>query len=184
MQLLHDLLPLLIFFGVFKAQGIFAATAALIVAVLVQTGVQWARGKEVSRMALGSAAAVAVLGGATLAMGDSTFLQWKPTVVYWLLGGACLGSLVVGERPLIERLLGAKVRLPRPAWVRLNLAWAAFFLALGGLNLLVAYRFDLDTWATFKVFGLLGLTVAFLLAQAPWLSRHMIDDEPAEAEGV
>ncbi|MCO5171606.1 MAG: septation protein A [Planctomycetes bacterium] len=184
MQLLHDLLPLLVFFGVFKAWGIFAATGALIAAVVVQTAVQRARGKEVSRMALGSAAAVVVLGGVTLVLRDPTFLQWKPTVVYWLLGGACLGSLVVGERPLIERLLGAKVRLERPAWTRLTLAWAAFFVALGGLNLLVAYRFDLDTWTTFKVFGLLGLTVAFLLAQAPWLSRHVIDDEPAEAESA
>lgn len=181
MQLLHDLLPVIVFFAAYKAAGMYVATGALIVAVLVQTAVTYARTRKVGTMGLVSAGAVLVLGGLTLALQDPRFVKWKPTLVNWALGAAFLGSLLVGERPLVERLIGEQVRLERPRWTRLNLAWGAFFLALGALNLVVVYRFDEDTWVNFKMFGLLGLTLAFVVAQGVWLSRHALEPEPAAA---
>lgn len=178
MQLLHDLLPVIVFFVAYKAAGMYVATGALIVAVLVQTGIKYARTREVSTVSLVSAGAVLVLGGLTLVVQDARFIQWKPTLVNWLLGAAFLGSLLVGERPLVERLIGEQVRLERPHWTRLNVAWGLFFLALGGLNLVVAYRFDEATWVNFKLFGLIGLTLAFMVAQGVWISRHALEPEP------
>lgn len=177
MQLLHDLLPVIAFFVAYKAAGMYVATGVLIVAVLAQTALKYARTREVSRVSLISAGAVLVLGGITLALQDARFIQWKPTLVNWLLGAAFLGSLLVGERPLVERLIGEQVSLERPMWTRLNLAWAAFFVALGGLNLVVAYRFDEATWVNFKLFGLLGLTLAFMVVQGLWISRHALEPE-------
>lgn len=177
MQLLHDLLPVVVFFVAYKAAGIYVATAAIIVAVLVQTGVKYARTREVSKVGLASAGAVLVLGGLTLIIQDARFIQWKPTLVNWAFGAAFLGSLLVGQRPLVERLIGEQVRLERPKWTRLNLAWGLFFLALGGLNLFVAYRFDEATWVNFKLFGLIGLTLAFMVAQGVWISRHALEPE-------
>lgn len=178
MQLLHDLLPVIVFFVAYKAAGMYVATGALIVAVLVQTAVKYARTREVSTVSLVSAGAVLVLGGFTLAVQDARFIQWKPTLVNWLLGAAFLGSLFVGERPLVERLIGEQVRLERPQWTRLNVAWALFFVALGAVNLVVAYRFDEATWVNFKLFGLIGLTLAFMVAQGLWISRHALELEP------
>jgi intracellular septation protein len=34
---------------------------------------------------------------------------------------------------------------------------------------------SLDAWVNFKLFGSLGLTFLFVLAQGLWLSRHMKD---------
>lgn len=177
MQLLHDLLPVIAFFVAYKAAGMYVATGVLIVAVLAQTALKYARTREVSRVSLISAGAVLVLGGITLALQDARFIQWKPTLVNWLLGAAFLGSMLVGERPLVERLIGEQVRLERPMWTRLNLAWAAFFVALGALNLVVAYRFDEATWVNFKLFGLLGLTLAFMVVQGLWISRHALEPD-------
>ncbi len=181
MQLLNDLLPVLVFFAAYKAAGMYVATGALIVAVLVQTAIKYARTREVGTVSLVSAGAVLVLGGLTLALQDAQFIKWKPTLVNWLLGAAFLGSLLVGQRPLVERLIGEQVRLERPQWTRLNLAWGAFFLFLGGLNLAVAYRFDEATWVNFKLFGLVGLTLAFMVAQGLWISRHALEPEEEKA---
>ena len=67
--------------------------------------------------------------------------------------------------------------LPEPVWTRLNLAWIAFFIFCGAANLFVAFTFQ-DYWVDFKVFGSLGMTVLFLVAQGIYLSRHLHDTEP------
>jgi intracellular septation protein len=36
----------------------------------------------------------------------------------------------------------------------------------------VAFRFDEATWVNFKLFGLMGLTLVFALAQGVWISRR------------
>lgn len=173
MQLITDFLPVIIFFATYRLSGdLFTATGALIAAVILQTVVTWVRFRKVSPMALGSAALVIVFGGLTLILKNETFIQWKPTVVNWLLAAIFLGSHVVGERPVIERFMGEQVKLDRTGWRRLSLAWVTFFVLLGITNLVVAYTCDQATWVTFKLFGILGLTIAFVVAQAVWLSAH------------
>ena len=105
------------------------------------------------------------------------FIKWKPTVVNWLFGAAFLLAPLVTSRTLIERLMSHAVTLPDLVWRRLNVAWAAFFLALGALNLFVAFSFEETVWVNFKLFGLMGLTLLFALAQGFYLVRHM----PAES---
>jgi intracellular septation protein len=176
MQLLFDFFPLIAFFIAFKFAGIFVATGVIIAAVLLQTAVQWVRHRKVSSMALISAALVLVFGGLTLWIHDEAFIKWKVTVVNWLFAAGFLISQVVGERPMIQRLLDGNVTLERPLWLRLNSMWAAFFLALGAINLYVMANFSTDTWAKFKVFGVIGLTLVFALLQGLWLASKMPED--------
>jgi intracellular septation protein len=82
---------------------------------------------------------------------------------------------VVGQKTAIERLLGANLTLPQPVWRRLNLAWIAFFLILGGVNLYVMSNFDRDTWVNFKLFGMLGLTLIFIVLQSFYLSKYVTE---------
>jgi intracellular septation protein len=84
----------------------------------------------------------------------------------------------VFRRNLIKSLMGAQMELPEPAWSALNWAWSGFFVAMGFLNLWVAFNFDTDTWVNFKLFGGLGLMLAFVLSQAVFLSRYVKDTEP------
>ena len=134
-----------------------------------------------------------VLGGATLLLHDQRFIQWKATLLFWILALVLLGSQFIGSRPLVERLFEAatEVRFSLSArqWRRLNLLWVVFYLLLGGLNLYVARSFSLDTWADFKMFGLTGLMFVFLIPQAFWLAgkacaRDTVEDAgPAAAAG-
>jgi intracellular septation protein len=185
LKLLFDFFPIVAFFITFKLfddqhQGILAATAVVIVATAVQVGITWMRQRRVERMHLVTLILVVVLGGVTLLLNDEIFIKWKPTVVNWLFGIAFLVSQFVGKRPLVERMLGASVKLAPAIWTRLNLSWVAFFALAGVLNLYVVYNFDTDTWVNFKLFGLLGLTLLFVLGQGVYMMRHMPEEDESE----
>jgi intracellular septation protein len=74
------------------------------------------------------------------------------------------------------------LELPTPVWVKLTFAWALFFLIMGLTNLYVAFTFDENTWVNFKLFGMLGLTLVFVLAQAAYMSRHLKTDDTSSKE--
>jgi intracellular septation protein len=175
MQLLFDFFPVIAFFVGYKLSGdnIFVATAVLIAAVIVQTTVQWLRHRKVSSMALVSGALVLIFGGLTLAIHDKLFIQWKVTIVNWLFAAAFLASHFFGERPIIQRIMGENVTLERPQWLRLSWAWVVYFIAMGALNLYVAYNFAESIWVNFKLYGTIGLTLLFALAQGFWLASKM-----------
>ncbi len=184
MKFLYDLFPLLLFFAAFKFYGIYVATAVAIVASFVQVGGYWLKHRRFETMHLVTLGVIAVFGGLTLVLHNDTFIKWKPTLVYWILGALTLGSHL-NRRPLIQRMLGTHVSLPDAIWRRLNLVWGVFFGLLGALNLYVAFYYGLDLdeaartalWVNFKVFGLMGLTLLFVVAQAFYLARH-IQEKP------
>ncbi|MDX8402163.1 MAG: septation protein A [Mariprofundaceae bacterium] len=178
MKVLLDFFPVLLFFAVYQWQGIYAATAALMAVTLLQAIWHRVRHGRFETIHLVTLALVAVFGGATLALHDDTFIKWKPTVVNWLFAAAFLATQFIGNKPLIARMMDSKIALPAQVWTRLNAAWSLFFLGMGALNLWVAFRFPTETWVNFKLFGLLGLTFAFVLAQGFWLARH-VQEEPA-----
>ncbi|MBI3896822.1 MAG: septation protein A [Gammaproteobacteria bacterium] len=183
MKFLYDLFPLLLFFAAFKAYDIYTASAVAIVASFVQVGGYWLKHRRFETMHLITLAIIVVFGGLTIALHDDTFIKWKPTLVYWVLGGLVLGSQWFGKKTAVERMLGNQLTLPAAVWARQNISWGLFFLVLGTLNLYVAFYFRLDLdaetrqniWVNFKVFGLLGLTFIFMLAQGMLLARHLPD---------
>ncbi|WP_421869928.1 septation protein A [Motiliproteus sp.] len=174
MKLLFDFLPIAIFFGVYKYTGdIIIATAVLIPATLLQMLYTWIKTHKVEKMQLVTLGLVVVMGGATVLLKDKTFIQWKPTVVNWLFAVAFLGSQFIGAKPLVQRMMESAVELPKQIWLRLNLAWVIFFVVMGALNLFVAYTMSEETWVNFKLFGMLGLTLVFIVLQGIYLSKHI-----------
>ena len=175
MQLLIDFFPIIVFFAVYRFSGMYAATAAIIVVMALQIAYQWWRHRKVSKMLLVSGVLVALLGGVTLALRDPVFIQWKPTVVNWLFAAAFLGSQLFGEKTLTERIMGHAIELDTGMWRQLNLMWVANFLVLGAANLYVLYNFDEATWVSFKLFGMLGLSLLTAVGQAIWISARTRD---------
>lgn len=202
MKLLFDLFPVILFFGTYKlaqafpdvsaalaerwlgalvADGavpaaqapILLATALAIAASLAQVGWLLARRRKVDPMLWISVAVIVVFGGATIWLHDETFIKWKPSILYWLFGTILVAGRVLARRNFVRSLLGKQLELPDPVWERLLWVWAAFFAAMGALNLYVAFNFPTDTWVSFKLFGLMGITLAFTLAMGVWLARHM-----------
>ena len=180
MKLLFDFLPIFLFFIAYKVYDIYTATIVAIVASCLQVAFFWLKHRRVEPMHIITLILIVVLGGATLFFKDETFIKWKPTGVNWMFGIAFLGSQFIGKKTILERMMGTNITLPAEIWMRLNAAWALFFIALGFINLYVAYNYDTDTWVNFKLFGMMGLTIAFILVQAVYLSRHIKHENAVE----
>ena len=180
MKFLFDFFPVILFFVAFKLGGIYVATGTAIAATVVQIGYVLARGRKVTGMQWASLVIIGLFGGATLLLRDETFIKWKPTVLYWLAGVVFLGALAFGQN-LVKAVMSEGVKVPEPIWTKLCIAWGVFFIFKGTLNLWVAYNFPTETWVNFKLFGGMGLMLAFIVAQALWLAKHVIEEpEPAK----
>jgi len=184
MKMLFDFFPVLLFFIVYKLYDIYAATAVLIAASAVQTiGHRLLKGSFEKTHVI-TLILVALFGGLTLALQDELFIKWKPTAINWLFALVFIGSHFIGEKTIIERMMGANITLPRVVWSRLNVAWASFFALLGAINIYVAFNFDTDTWVNFKLFGLMGLTFLFIIAQSLFLMPYLKEaDEASGGDG-
>lgn len=180
MKLLIDFFPIILFFAAFKVWGIYTATGVAIAATVAQIAYLRMRHGKVEPMQWLSLGVIIVFGGATLLSHSETFIKWKPTVLYWLMGGALLIGQLVFRKNLIRSLMRTQMELPDTAWRAMNWGWTGFFAAMGFINLWVAYHFDTDTWVNFKLFGGIGLMFVFVIAQALYLSRFMKDDESTE----
>ena len=181
MKLLLDFFPIVLFFVAYKIWGIYVATGVAIAATVVQ--IAWLKHStgKVEPMQWLSLGIIVVFGGATILAHDETFIKWKPTVLYWLMGGTLAAGQLFFRRNLLKSLMGAQLELPDAAWRAMNWSWIAFFAVMGVLNLWVAYNFDTNAWVNFKLFGGLGLMAVFVLGQALYLSRYMKDGKEAEA---
>lgn len=179
MRMFFDFLPIILFFIAYKLYGIYTATVVVMVATAVQAAVMWFLYKRVEKMLLFSLALILVLGGATLLFHDEAFVKWKPSVLNWAFALVFLGSQYIGQKTIIERMMGQNISLPAAIWTRLNLSWVIFFATLGFANIYVAFNFDTDTWVNFKLFGMMGLTLAFIIGQAVYLSRHASETSDA-----
>ncbi len=205
MKILFDFLPIALFFGMFKyAEGnrdwaaavatdwlgfmvaggtvgpgeapVLLATVVVIVATLGQ--ILWLKmaGKKVDTMLWVSLGLVTLLGGATIYFHSESFIKWKPTVLYWVMGAALLVGQLVFKKNGIKSMMGAQMNLPDAVWQRVNLSWVGFFAVMGVLNLWVAFNFSTSTWVNFKLFGGIGLMFVFVAVQAVYLNKYIKPD--------
>jgi len=207
MKQLFDFFPILLFFIVYKFYldippefilsinellpfmelepgnnkfAIYMATLTAIVATIIQVLLTALISKKVEKMHIITLILLLVFGGATLILKDPVFIKWKPTAINWLFAAVFLGSQFIGKKPLVERMMGHALEIEdQSVWTRLNIAWICFFIFSGIANLFVAFNFSEDIWVDFKLFGLMGLTLIFVIGQAFYLARFMPTDERA-----
>lgn len=180
-----DFFPILLFFIAYKLYDIFIATAVAIVASFVQVGFFWLQHRRFENMHLITLGLIVVLGGATLLLQDETFIKWKPSVVNWAFALVFLGSQFIGKKNLIQRMMEGQIKVSSErVWFHLNMGWITFFTVIGFVNLYVAFNFDTDTWVNFKLFGMMGLTLLFVIAQAFYLARYVLEEDIETKEEV
>ncbi len=209
MKFLFDFFPVLLFFGVYKygdnnqdwahrmaveflgfmtaggavpasQSAILLATAAAIVATALQIGYLLARGRKIDTMLWLSLGVILVAGGATIYFHDETFIKWKPTILYWAFAVVLLVAQVFYRKNLMRSVMEAHLNLPDPVWNRVGYVWILFFVAMGLLNLLMAFvvfRADTSAWVSFKLFGFTGIFFAFTMIQAMMLSKYIKEED-------
>ena len=195
MKFLFDLFPVILFFITYKLtshgekgaaclvssnhnvsllqEPILIATAVAIAAAFLQVGWLLIRGHKVEKMLWASLGIILVLGSATLYFRNPTFIQWKPTLLYWLIGAFMAFSTLALKKNPIRQVMEEQISLPDTVWGKLNFAWIVFFIVAGAANLLAMHFLDCDGWVSFKVYGLIGLMFIFAIGQALALSRYV-----------
>ena len=111
------------------------------------------------------------MGGLTLVLRDETFIQWKPTIVSWIIALVLVGARLITGTLLLKKVMGHAMKLPDQIWARLTYGWAMGFAVSGAANLYVMYNYSMDTWVTFKLVGLMGLNLFYVIAMVVYLMR-------------
>ena len=171
--------PLGIFLLAYLLGDLMIATAAIMAATAVALALSLWVTRRVPVMPLVTAVIIGVFGGLTLWLDDPRFIKMKLTIVEALFSLVLFGGLALGK-PLLAPLLGHAWPMDQEGWRKLTFRFAVFFAAMAALNELVWRTQSTDVWVTFKVFGLMALTLIFAMAQTPLMRRHHI--EPAEIE--
>jgi len=171
-----DFGPIAVFFAAYLKFGLMVATGALMATTAAALVLSYTMLRRLAWMPLITAAIVGVFGGLTLWLNDDTFIKMKPTIIEGLFAAVLLVGLALG-RPLLKPLLGAAWAMDDEGWRRLSFRFAVFFAAMAVLNEIIWRTQSTDVWVLFKVFGLIGLTLAFAAAQIPLMTRHHVADE-------
>lgn len=198
MKLLFDLFPVILFFVTYRIfshgdgndsclanqaaslpwtqNPILLATSVAIAATFVQVAwVKYRHGK-VDTMLWVSLAIISIFGGATLYFHDPIFIQWKPTILYWLFAAVLAGTPLISDRNLIRTMMEAQMQLPDNIWRNLNWSWSLFFFLLGFANIAAIHLLSCSNWVNFKLFGVTSLMFVFILIQASLLSKHVTEN--------
>ena len=170
--------PLIAFFIAFKLYGLMAATGVLIVVTIILCGIGYAVMRRLAPMPVVTLIVVVIFGGLTLWLKDETFIKMKPTIVLGLFSLILFGGLLIGK-PLVKYVMASALELDDAGWRKLTVRFAIFFAVVAAINEVVWRTQTTDLWIDFKVFGILGLNVLFILTQLPLIMRHQVK-QPGE----
>jgi len=175
MKFLFEMFPIILFFTAYKFKGIYVATSVAIAASIIQITFAYFKNKKVEKPMIISLVVIVIFGGATLLVHNEMFIKWKPTVLYWIFSGVLLIGRYVFDKNFIQAMLSKQITVPLHVWEKLNIIWALFFAVVGGLNIYVAYHFSTNVWVNFKLFGILGCMLVFVVVQSFILAPYLKD---------
>jgi intracellular septation protein len=188
LKLLLELGPLVLFFTLYKRhedqrEGLIQATGWFLGALVVTLPLVWRLERRVPVMAIVTAAFVGVFGGLTIALDDDLFIKLKPTVASVFIAGSLLLGLA-GGKLFLRNLLGETLKMDEAGWRTLTLRYAVFFLFVAAGNEVVWRNFSNDAWVNYKVWGILPLTVVFMMSQVGLMKRHALPEDGADGPGA
>ena len=191
MKQILEFLPIMLFFGAYQMDGetltvgawshtfdgIFSATAVLMIATIAVWLIMLAITRRNDKRLMWMMVAVVVFGTATLVLRDQRFIQWKPTVFNWVMAVLFFGSQFVGEKTLLERFAGQQLVLSAVIWKRLNVLWVTNFVTVGALNLYVAYQYEEAFWVSYKLYSSIGFILLMMLLTVMIVAPHLRSED-------
>jgi intracellular septation protein len=180
MKQLLDFLPILLFFGAYKAYNIYAATGVIMAATVVQMAILYKMDGRLQIMHKVTLALVLGFGALTLGFHDERFIKIKPTVLYTFIGLTLGIALWIYKKNFLKMMLGGQLQLPDGVWRNLTAAWVTYSLFMAALNAYVAYFYTTEQWVDFKIWGY-AFPLVFLIGQGVYIAKYLqhADDEGA-----
>jgi intracellular septation protein len=173
-KLFIELAPMVLFFFTYKFFGLIPATATMIISTIIVTIIDYVVYKKIAYMPLITTLILTIFGMLTIMSGDSTFIKIKPTVVNCTFALILLGGAIL-KKGLMQHLVGHAVKLTELNWIKFSTRWGLFFLFLAILNEIIWRNYSEEFWVTFKAFGMVPLSLIFMLSQLPFLYKNKIE---------
>jgi intracellular septation protein len=175
MRFLIDFFPIALFVAAYKLHDIYTATAVLMAATVLQTGIIYGIDRKLQTLQKVTLVLVLVFGVFTLVLQDERFIKWKPTVLYASMA-IVLGAALWGwKKNFLQILLGSQLTLPTAVWGRLTVIWVLYFLFMAAINGYVAAYYSTEDWVNFKLWGYI-FPVVFIIGQGLYIARYIKDD--------
>jgi len=176
MKQLFEFFPLIVFFAVYykSDKDLYISIAAVIVATLISLIGLYVKERKISTMMLVSTVILVIFGGLSLFFKNEIFFKMKPTIINALFAIALIISTYL-NKPILKMMLNSSINLKDQGWTMLNKMWTGYFIFLAVLNEIVWRNYPTDVWVNFKVFGIMGVTIAFTIVQIPLLKKYFIE---------
>lgn len=160
---------------------IFVGTAFFMVAMTISLIITWWFERKVAIMPLVTFVMVVVFGMLTLYLQDDFFIKVKPTIVNVMFGVTILGMLYFLKIPAMKILFDGPFKLDDTGWTKLSFRWGCFFLFLALVNEVVWRNFSSDFWVSFKLWGVMPMTITFMLFQYPVMLKHGLEEKKQDS---
>ena len=174
-RLLLDLGPLVLFFGTnYMTRDFMLSIKVLICATIIALIIGWLTERRISLMAAAGCIAVAFFGGLSVYFDNEIFIKVKPTILTGLLAFLIAGGRLIGRNPL-RAIMGSQINLTETGWRQMSWLWVAMFTTTAIANEVAWRALSTDDWVTFKAFGITGISLIFMVASFPVLSKQQIE---------
>jgi intracellular septation protein len=176
MKQLFEFFPLIVFFAVYykSDKDLYISITAVIIATLISLIALYVKERKISTMMLVSTVILVIFGGLSLFFKNEIFFKMKPTIINALFAVALIISTYL-NKPILKMMLNSSIKLKDQGWTMLNKMWTGYFIFLAVLNEIVWRNYPTDVWVNFKVFGIMGVTIAFTIVQIPLLKKYFIE---------
>lgn len=179
---LLDLLPLVVFFGVYRMHDLITATGALVAISIIVTAIRYVLERKLAMAPLITLVLVIVFGGLTVALNDEQFIKLKPTLLNGAFATILLGAAYIAQKGLLRYVMQPVLHLREEAWLPLSKRWGGFFLFMACLNELLWRNLPTELWVNIRVFGYLPLTLLFAITQLRFVMRNMEGELPQQKD--
>jgi len=167
----------LLFFGAnYLYSDLMFSVKVLVVATIVSLAASWVLERRIPMMAAFGCAALVFFAGLTLYFDNELFIKIKPTILTLMFAAAIAGGRAMGRNPLAA-IMGSQVKLTNDGWRIMSWLWVAMFACSALANEIAWRTLSTDSWVTFKVFGLTGISLGFVMLSLPIIQKHQINDQ-------
>ena len=171
-RMMLDFGPLLVFFGAnYLYNDLIFSVKVLVAATLVALAASWWLERRIPKMAAFGCAALVFFAGLTIYFDNEIFIKIKPTVLTLMFAAAIAGGRVLGKNPLAT-IIGSQVNLTTAGWRAISWLWVAMFVCSAVANEIAWRTLSTEDWVTFKVFGLTGISLMFVVLSVPLMQKH------------
>lgn len=184
-KFLCDYLPLIIFFIAYKVPKSFLinyhleplifATICLVFTAIISLIISYILIKKISQIALFSTIILTIFGSLTAIFNDEIFIKIKPTIINLIFAIILIVSYLK-KKPILAILFESQIQMSKQSWLTLSLRFGCYFIFLAILNEIIWRNFTTDFWVDFKVFGMMTLSIIFMILQFPFLVRNIQKD--------